>query len=117
MLFRSIIRGGENIYPKEIEDFLYTHPEVSDVQVVGVPDKTYGEAVLAVVIRKEGSQVTEEILAEYVQSHMAKHKTPKYIRFVDSFPMTGSGKIQKFKIRDRAIDALNLREAASIETA
>lgn len=112
-----IIRGGENIYPKEIEDFLYTHPDVRDVQVVGVPDMTYGEAVLAVVIRKEGSQVTEEALQEFVRSHMAKHKTPKYIRFVDSFPMTGSGKIQKFKIREWAVDALNLREAAAIETA
>jgi len=112
-----IIRGGENIYPKEIEDFLYTHPDVRDVQVVGVPDVTYGEAVMAVVIRREGSQVTEEALQEFVRSHMAKHKTPKYIRFVDSFPMTGSGKIQKFKIREWAVDALNLREAAAIETA
>jgi fatty-acyl-CoA synthase len=112
-----IIRGGENIYPKEIEDFLYTHPDVRDVQVVGVPDKTYGEAVLAVVIKREGSQVTEAVLQEYVRSHMAKHKTPKYIRFVDSFPMTGSGKIQKFKIREWAVDELNLKEAAAIETA
>ena len=112
-----IIRGGENIYPKEIEDFMYTHPDIKDVQVVGVPDKTYGEAVLAVVILRDGAVVTAETLQEYVRTHMAKHKTPKYIRFVDSFPMTGSGKIMKFKIREWAIDALNLKEAAAIETA
>ncbi len=112
-----IIRGGENIYPKEIEDFIYTHPEVKDVQVVGVPDKTYGEAVLAVVIRRPGSTITEADLQEFVRSHMAKHKTPKYIRFVDSFPMTGSGKIMKFKIREWAVEELNLKEAAAIETA
>ena len=112
-----IIRGGENIYPKEIEDFMYTHPDVKDVQVVGVPDITYGEAVLAVVIRRDGSKVTEDELKEFVRSHMAKHKTPKYIRFVDSFPMTGSGKIQKYKIREWAVGELNLKEAAAIETA
>jgi fatty-acyl-CoA synthase len=112
-----IIRGGENIYPKEIEDFIYTHPEVKDVQVVGVPDVAYGEETLAVVIRKEGSTVTEDEIKAFVRSHMAKHKTPRYIRFVDSFPMTGSGKIQKFKIREWAIEELGLREAASIETA
>ncbi len=112
-----IIRGGENIYPKEIEDFIYTHPCVKDVQVVGVPDVTYGEAVLAVVIRKEGCEIDEAAIKEFVRSHMAKHKTPKYVRFVDSFPMTGSGKIQKFKIREWAVEALNLREAAAIETA
>jgi fatty-acyl-CoA synthase len=105
-----IIRGGENIYPKEIEDFIYTHPAVKDVQVVGVPDKAYGEAVLACVILKEGATIDEDAIK-------AKHKTPKYVKFVDSFPMTGSGKIQKFKMREWAIDVLNLREAAAIETA
>lgn len=112
-----IIRGGENLYPKEIEDFIYTHPAVKDVQVVGVPDATYGEEVLAVVIKKEGQDVTEDDIKAYVRSHMAKHKTPRYVRFVDSYPMTGSGKIQKFKIREWAIDALGLGEAAAIETA
>ncbi len=112
-----IIRGGENIYPKEIEDFLYTHPEVKDVQVVGVPDVSYGEEVLAVIIRKDGSSVTEDDIKTFVRGHMAKNKTPRYMLFVDSFPMTGSGKIQKFKIREWAIDALNLKEAAAIETA
>ena len=112
-----IIRGGENLYPKEIEDFIYTHPAVKDVQVVGVPDQIYGEEALAVVIRKDGFDVTEDEIKAFVRSHMAKHKTPRYIRFVDSFPMTGSGKIQKFKIRQWAIDNLGLQEAAAIETA
>ncbi|HEY5467106.1 MAG TPA: AMP-binding protein, partial [Clostridia bacterium] len=112
-----IIRGGENIYPKEVEEFLYTHPQVKDVQVVGVPDKTYGEAVLAAVVLKEGATVTEEDLREYVRGHMAKHKTPKYIAFVSDFPMTASGKIQKYKIREWAIEHFHLQEAASIETA
>jgi len=85
--------------------------------VVGVPDATYGEEALAVVIKKEGQEVTEDEIKAYVRSHMAKHKTPRYVRFVDSYPMTGSGKIQKFKIREWAIDALGLREVASIETA
>ena len=112
-----IIRGGENIYPKEIEEFLYTHPQVKDVQVVGVPDKTYGEAVLAAVILREGALVGEEDLKMYVRDHMAKHKTPKYIAFVKEFPMTASGKIQKYRIREWAIENLHLQEAASIETA
>ena len=112
-----IIRGGENLYPKEIEDFIYTHPEVKDVQVVGVPDVSYGEEALAVIIRKDGSSVTEADIKAFVRGHMAKNKTPRYVLFVDSFPMTGSGKIQKFKIREWAIDALNLKEAAAIETA
>ncbi len=112
-----IIRGGENIYPKEIEEFLYTHPAVTDVQVVGVPDPTYGEAVLAAVIRKEGATCGEAELQAYVQGHMARHKTPRYILFVDEFPMTASGKIQKYKIREWAIEHLHLEEAAAIETA
>lgn len=112
-----IIRGGENIYPKEIEEFLYTHPEVKDVQVVGVPDKTYGEEILAAIILKEGATVDVDGIKAYVKSHMARHKTPKYVKFVDSFPMTGSGKIQKFKIRDMAIEEFDLLEDSAIETA
>ncbi len=112
-----IIRGGENIYPKEIEDFLYTHPDIRDVQVVGVPDPTYGEAVMAAVILREGAAADGEAIRDYVRGHMAKQKTPQYVCFMDSFPMTGSGKIQKFKIREWAIEKLNLKEAASIETA
>lgn len=112
-----IIRGGENIYPKEIEDFIYTHPKVSDVQVIGVPDKQYGEEIMACVILKEGESMSEEELKEYVLSHMAKHKTPKYVAFVDSFPMNAAGKILKYKMREDAVKLLQLQEANSIETA
>ena len=82
-----IIRGGENIYPKEIEDFIYTHPKVKDVQVIGVPDEQYGEEIMACVILREGETLTEDELKDYIRSHMAKHKTPRYISFVDAFPM------------------------------
>ncbi|NLL38624.1 MAG: AMP-binding protein [Clostridiales bacterium] len=112
-----IIRGGENIYPKEIEDFIYTHPKVSDVQVVGVPDKVYGEEIAAFIVKKAGVDVTEEEIKEYVRAHMAKHKTPKYVVFVDQFPMNAAGKILKYKIREEAVEILGLKDAASIETA
>ena len=97
-----VIRGGENIYPKEIEEFVYTHEAVSDVQVIGVPDKVYGEEIMACVILKEGAQTTAEEIKEYVRSHMAKHKTPKYVRFVSEFPMNAAGKILKYKMREEA---------------
>ena len=112
-----IIRGGENIYPKEIEEFLYTHPAVKDVQVIGVPSKQYGEEVMACIILKEGASATEDEIKEFVRSHMARHKTPKYVKFMDSFPMTASGKIQKYKLREMAIEELGLQDAAAIETA
>lgn len=112
-----IIRGGENIYPKEIEDFIYTHPKVKDVQVIGVPDKDYGEEIMACVILKEGETATEEEIKEYVASHMAKHKTPRYVDFVDSFMMNAAGKILKYKMREEAVKKLGLQQAASIETA
>jgi len=112
-----IIRGGENLYPKEIEDFIYTHPEVSDVQVIGVPDKQYGEEAMACVILKEGSQITEEELREFIVANIAKHKVPKYIRFVDSFPMNAAGKILKYKMREEAIEYLGLQDASKIVTA
>lgn len=112
-----IIRGGENIYPKEIEDFIYTHPKVKDVQVIGVPDKDYGEEIMACVILKEGETATDEEIKEYVASHMAKHKTPRYVDFVDSFMMNAAGKILKYKMREEAVKKLGLQQAASIETA
>lgn len=113
-----IIRGGENIYPKEIEDFIYTHPKVQDVQVIGVPDKAYGEEIMACVIKKPGcDDCTAEEIKEYVASHMAKHKTPKYVMFVDSFPMNAAGKILKYKMRDDAKKLPEFREAAGIVTA
>lgn len=112
-----IIRGGENIYPKEIEEFLYTYPAISDVQVVGVPSRQYGEEVAAYIILKEGERLTEEEVKDLVKSNMARHKTPKYICFVDSFPMTASGKIQKYKLREMAVQTFNLQNEANIETA
>ena len=112
-----IIRGGENIYPKEIEEFIYTHPKVKDVQVIGVPSKRYGEEVMACIVLKAGCESSEDEMKEYVRSHMARHKTPSYVKFVDEFPMTASGKIMKFKMRDAAIKELGLQDAASIETA
>ncbi len=112
-----IIRGGENIYPKEIEEFLYTHPKVSDVQVIGVPSKRFGEEVAACVIVKKGETLTEEEVIEYVKANMARHKIPKYVIFMDSFPTTASGKIQKFKLREMAIEMFKLNSDACIETA
>ena len=112
-----IIRGGENIYPKEIEDFIYTHPKVQDVQVIGVPDKAYGEEIMACVILKPGEESTEDEIKKYVLDHMAKHKVPRYVDFVDSFPMNAAGKILKYKMRENAIDKLNLKADNSIETA
>ena len=112
-LFNQFFRG----LPKEIEDFIYTHPKVLDVQVIGVPDKQYGEEIMACVILKEGETMTEEEMKEYVASHMAKHKTPRYVDFVDGFPMNAAGKILKYKMREQAVEKLNLHAANSIETA
>jgi len=107
---QMIIRGGENIYPKEIEEFLYTHPGISDVQVYGVPDRVYGEQVMAAIILKDGVQMTEDEVKAFCKNRIANYKIPVYIRFVDSFPMTASGKIQKFKMREMAIKELQLEE-------
>ena len=112
-----IIRGGENIYPKEIEEFIYTHPKVSDVQVIGVPDQAMGEEIMACIILKKGETMTVEEMKKFVLDHMAKHKVPKYIEFVDGFPMNDAGKIQKFKMREAAVKKLGLEKAASIVTA
>ena len=98
-----IIRGGENIYPKEIEEFLYTHPAVRDVQVIGVPDEEYGEELMACVILKKGAALTEDEVRDYVGAHLARHKIPKYVRFMKAFPATASGKIQKYKLREQAV--------------
>ncbi len=112
-----IIRGGENIYPKELEDFLYTYEKVSDVQVIGVPSKAYGEEVMACIILKEGETATEDEIKDYCRANMARYKVPKYVRFVTSFPMNAAGKIQKYKMREEAIEVLKLQEDASVETA
>jgi fatty-acyl-CoA synthase len=108
---QMIIRGGENIYPKEIEEFLYTHPKISDVQIYGVPDRKYGEQVMAAVILKKGETMTEEEVKEFCRGRIANYKVPKYVKFVDTYPMTASGKIQKFKLREMAIKELQLEEA------
>jgi fatty-acyl-CoA synthase len=112
-----IIRGGENIYPKELEEFLYHNPKVQDVQVIGVPSKVYGEEIMACIILKEGETLTEDEVKAEMRANMAKHKVPSYVAFMEEFPMTASGKIQKFKLRDWAVDYLGLRDAAAIETA
>ncbi|MDD4802171.1 MAG: AMP-binding protein [Syntrophomonas sp.] len=112
-----IIRGGENIYPKEIEDFLYTHPKIKDVQVIGVPDKQYGEEIMACVILKDGETMSEDEVKEYVRSHMAKHKTPRHVDFVSEFPMNAAGKILKFKMREQAVEKLGLQSESQIVTA
>ncbi len=103
-----IIRGGENIYPREIEEFLYTMNGVLDVQVVGLPDQKYGEVVGAFIIRKEGADITEEDVIDFTRSRIAPYKKPKYVIFIDSYPMTASGKIQKYKLREIACDKLNI---------
>ncbi len=112
-----IIRGGENIYPREIEELIYTHEAVKDVQVIGVPSEKFGEEVMACIILKEGYSVTEPEMREFITKNISRHKIPSFIKFQDSFPMTASGKIQKYKMREQAIAELNLGAAAEIETA
>ena len=107
-----IIRGGENIYPREIEEFLYTHPEIKDVQVVGVPDERYGEEIAAFVIeRTPGTIDADTVRRPSVTGKIAHFKIPRYVMPVEEFPMTVTGKIQKFKLRDQAIEWLDLRHA------
>jgi len=105
-----VIRGGENVYPREIEEFLYRHPAVQDVQVVGVPDPKYGEELCAWIIVKPGQALDEDTVRAFCKGQIAHYKVPRYIRFVDSFPMTVTGKIQKYKIRDAMKDQLGLAE-------
>ncbi len=112
-----IIRGGENIYPREIEEFLYGHPDVSDVQVIGVPSERYGEEVMAWVKPKEGSAPTTESLEAFCRGRIATNKIPRYWKFVDSFPMTVTGKVQKYLMRQASVEELGLQAAASVNTA
>src|SRR3989440_1945779 len=111
-----IIRGGENIYPREIEEFLYTHPDISDVQVIGVPSEKYGEEVMAWVRLREGASATGDDLEAYCRGRIATYKIPRYWKFVDAFPMTVTGKIQKFRMRETAVEELGLHEAAGVRT-
>jgi fatty-acyl-CoA synthase len=112
-----IIRGGENIYPREIEEFLHSHPEITDVQVFGVADERYGEQVCAWVIRKEDSNLDEEGLKAYCTGQISRHKIPRYVRFVDEFPLTATGKVQKFRMREAEIENRHLQSAATAKTA
>jgi fatty-acyl-CoA synthase len=112
-----VIRGGENIYPREIEEFLYTHPQIGDVQVIGVPDERYGEELMAWIVPRPGAALTAEDVREFCRDRIARYKIPRYVKFVDSFPMTVTGKVQKFKMREMAIDELGLQRSAAMATA
>ena len=112
-----IIRGGENVYPREIEEFLYTHPQIQDVQVVGLPDEKYGEEIMAWVKLKPGATTTSEEVRDFCRGRIAHYKIPRYVKFVEAFPMTVTGKIQKFIMRDQSIQELGLEAAAAVKTA
>jgi len=112
-----IIRGGENIYPREVEEFLYGHPDVADVQVIGVPSEKYGEEVMAWVKLREGARSSGEELAAWCKGKIATYKVPRHWKFVDAFPMTVTGKVQKFKMRETAVEELGLEKAAGMRTA
>jgi fatty-acyl-CoA synthase len=112
-----IIRGGENVYPREVEEFLYTHPAIEDVQVIGVPDARYGEELCAWVTLRPGQHLTQEDLRAYCAGQIAHFKIPRYLRITGEFPMTVTGKVQKFKMREVSITELGLESAAQTETA
>jgi fatty-acyl-CoA synthase len=112
-----VIRGGENIYPREVEEFLYTHPEIEDVQVIGVPDVKYGEELCAWVKLRPGSELTAEQVREFCVGKIAHYKVPRYVRVTEDFPMTVTGKVQKFKMRETSVDELGLAAASQTQTA
>ena len=115
-----IIRGGENIYPREIEEFLYTHPQIADVQVIGVPNERFGEEVMAwVQLRPDADTgaVNADSIRDYCRGRIAHYKVPRYVKITDQFPMTVTGKIQKFRMRELAVEELGLEAAAGVETA
>jgi fatty-acyl-CoA synthase len=112
-----VIRGGENLFPVEVEEFLIRHPKVAQVQVVGVPDAYFGEELLAVVMKRAGEQLTGEELRVYCQGKISHQKIPRYFQFVENYPLTASGKVQKFVLREQAIKALGLEEVGKIKTA
>jgi fatty-acyl-CoA synthase len=104
-----VIRGGENVYPREIEEFLYTHPDIDDVQVIGVPDERFGEELMAWVQLRQGAEpLTVEDLRAFCQGQLAHFKVPRYLHITDEFPMTVTGKVRKVEMRERAIDLLGL---------
>jgi len=104
-----IIRGGENIYPREIENFLFQLPQVRNVEVAGIPSKKYGEEVGAFIILKDGQSLTEEDVIDYCRGKISRHKIPKYVFFMKDYPMTASGKIQKYKLRQMSLDLLKAK--------
>jgi fatty-acyl-CoA synthase len=108
-----VIRGGENVYPREIEEFLYRHPKIQDVQVIGVPDPRYGEELCAWVKLRDGEAATQEEIKAFCQGQIAHFKIPRYVKFVEAFPMTVTGKIQKFLMREETIRELALAEQKS----
>ena len=103
-----VIRGGENVYPREIEEFLYRHPKIQDVQVIGVPDPRYGEELCAWICLRDGETASAEEIRAFCQGQIAHYKVPRYVKFVDGFPTTVTGKIQKFLMREQMIDELGL---------
>jgi len=109
-----IIRGGENVYPREVEEFLYTHPEIGDVQVYGVPDEKYGEGVAAAVRKRPGSELSSEDVREYCRGEIAHYKIPAYVDFVEDYPMTASGKIQKYRLREAAVERHGLEQVTGV---
>jgi fatty-acyl-CoA synthase len=112
-----IIRGGENVYPREVEEHLYGHPDVVDVQVIGIPDERLGEEIMAWVVLRPGAAITAEDLAAHCHGRIARFKTPRHWKLVDEFPMTVTGKVQKFRMREIAVAELGLERAASTRTA
>jgi fatty-acyl-CoA synthase len=112
-----IIRGGENVYPREIEEFLYSHPKVQDVQVIGVPDVRFGEEIMAWIRLREGQRATGDEIREYCRGKIAHYKIPRYVKFVDGFPMTVTGKVQKFVMRETSVKELGLEDAARVKMA
>src|SRR5919108_434074 len=103
-----VIRGGENIYPREVEEFLHTHPDVLEASVIGVPDERYGEELMAWIRVREGAELTDEEVREFCRGRIAHFKVPRYVKFADALPMTVTGKIQKYKMREQAIEELGL---------
>jgi fatty-acyl-CoA synthase len=112
-----VIRGGENVYPREVEEFLYSHPDIADVQVIGVPDERFGEELMAWVIPRAGASLDADAVRAFCQGRIAHYKIPRYVKTVDAFPMTVTGKVQKFKMREQAIDELGLAGSAAVRTA
>jgi fatty-acyl-CoA synthase len=113
-----VIRGGENVYPREVEEFLYTHPDIADVQVIGVPDAKYGEELMAWIVLRSGAQpLSVETVREFCTGRLAHYKIPRYVHIDDGFPMTVTGKVRKVEMREKAVGILGLEGAASIRNA